>query len=1039
MDTDVASSVVVPRCVDLALFFCGTALHNLRGELPPTDPATVQLHRWYLHKVCFLHALPNDDDAGAPPDAAEGEEEAPDSPRKEQMPFFVPPRPSAPNASGAGSREVNFTSAFNRLHHSLAAAASSCEESHATTEKTAAAASANISGRVHARSSSEPSDASSALANDNGWDAQRRHGAGFRILEEFINVAYEKGGSALARCVAEALVYIVTEHNELPGTPAAAAERAAIAAASPSSLSPVRVATLAKLFQEDLFDDELSMEAGNATRSFHIWVNYEWASASFLRQTRLATVATRWLRELCRYRDRTQQTAACADWCSQQDSTLDTAALSRLPTNLKAMHAALEGVFEGHANTHKLLMEVALMQRAPHLADNAVAKLLFLQGPSIAARMSRGELANRGTQPILTSITSGMLLYAQYYLSFGSLAVARQCVRVALQVAQEVHSNSILALAHYTAHVVAVHQGRPTDAANSISIALQLSLESVAADGSATGGFSPGLDGSAAAAGAVNPDGQMASVAFAGAAELLLFFPGAVSAALRSLLSTGRLGGAAFSEEDGVGGTALSGAQGSVEDAGRNHSGGVAVSVQTVAQSIRHAVLRAEAALLHTPPVEGRWVDVVAALHRETLLLIGALYGVVSTPTVVDATSLRSLLEQVRKEAALTSPLFVTQGSRSLFWEVLRHAGHHALSLQEHLLVTETPTRLTGSAHALQCLRTALDAVRLHYGGASVEAATHNVFFSCVVRYCAACRLQDGGYVSAAHALFTAVTKRLGHAAGAEGRNADPGSTLHSTLSDVDASSGATPQCWPPDNLLLYALAQRRRAETAAFLGLVSIPGEARQALLAVSSRYAFSFGVLTAHLMEAQAHQHNGRCNAALAAARRAERSALRIGFPSLVEAACALQVTAHSSSGDWRAAQLVLLRLQPHHGGHRVFVLLYKFAVHLELLLAEKCVSAHDVEALIRSWLGLMRREGLLAPSSTAIAEDAGLSLPERVCVLSTLARAHRLFGSNAAELHSETVACLRELQQRQGLPVPDLYVHGDCEEVCQHSISS
>jgi hypothetical protein len=720
-----------------------------------------------------------------------------------------------------------------------------------------------------------------------------------------------------------------------------------------------------------------------------------------------------------------------------------------LPTNVKEMYAALEGVFEGHTNTRKSLMEMALMQHTPQHTDNALAKLLFIQGPSIAAHMSRGDLVNRGTQPILMSITNGMLLYAQYYLSFHSLAVARQCVRVALQVAQEVHSNSILALAHYTAHTIAVHQGRPADAANSIAIALQLSLGSDGVDG-VEGGSGGGTSAAAAAWGgsAGSTDGQMASVAFAGAAQLLLFFPGTVSAALRSVLSTGRLSGggdaaagAAGLEIDG------SGTRGATEEGGRyaaGGGGGGAVSAQTVAQSIRHAVLRAETSLLHAPPTEGRWVGVIAALHRETLLLVAALYGVVSTPTAINEATLKQLCDQLRDDAGLTSPLFRTPCHRSLFWEVLRHVSHHALCLLEHLLpVTESTTKaMTGSTtRALWCLDSALRGLRVHYGPAALQVATNNVFFGCVVRYCAARHLYHRGYATAAYSLLAMVSECLCHAAGMESATAvtqmDGSSDEKGATSAVEAVAQS---CWPPDHLLLFALVQRRRAEVAAFLGLLLVPPQAQQALLAVSSRYSFSYGVLTAQLMEAQMHQHYGCSDAALATARRVERSALRIGFSSLAEVACMVQITAHSSSSDWRAAQRALLRLQPRHGDHRVFLLLYQFSVHLELLLLEKRVSSRDAGVLAQNWLRLMSREGLLASplSCSALSSEVDVSLGERLCILSTLSRAHSLLGDDVTELRAATMACLREIEERQGTPVPDVYVHGNCEEICQHGLS-
>lgn len=954
MDADVAASEVVPRFVDLALFLCGVALRNLRHELPPLSPAAVRLHEWYLHHVCFLHALPNDDSGDV-----RGDDVAAD--------LAVPPP-----VKGEG-KEVNFHEALAQLRPSTSDAV----------------------GRVHARSaSSEDTPAATfspsphflpAFTSSQVVPAPRD--VGFTLIGEFLSEAREGGGSALMRRVAAALADTLREKLEVPSDTRGAVQigREEAAVSAPS----VSVATLSRLFDEDLLDDELSMEAGNATRSFHIWVNYEWCSASFLRQTRLAAVASRWLPELLLCS--TGEFAGFSPFLR----LIPTTALSVQPTNFKEMCAALQSVFEGHTQSPSQLMEMTLTRCAPHLTDNALAKLLFLQGPSLASRMSRSELTNRGTQPILASITSGMLLYTQYSLSFRSLAVARQCVRVALQVAQEVHSNTVLALAHFTAHVVAAQQGRPADAANSISIALQLCLGSggLAGDGA---GSADVADGGVEAAGAPSPcvDGQLAAIAFAGAAQLLLFFPGAVSAALRSVLSTGRLADAAAP---------------------------AAVSVQSVAQSVRHALLRAETAQMQAAPLEGQWVGVVASLHRETLLLLAALYGVVSTPTAITTASLGALLREVRREAAVASPLFTAQGGRTLFWEVLRHAAHHALALLEHLLLSSSPPTKSGATAALECLHAALGAIRAHYGPAGVAVASGDVFFSAVVRCCAASRLCDEGYTAAAYHVFTAVGDRLCRAAG-----------------QTETGEAGDGSCWPPDHLLLYAVVQRRRAAVAAFLGLLSVPPAAQQALLDVSAHHAFAFGVVTAQLMEAQTQQHSARYTAALAAAGRVEEAARRIGLWSVAEAACALRVSAHVSGGDWVAARRVLLRLHPRHYGLRVFVLLQKFSVHLELLLAATPVVLRDVQALTRSWLALVAKEGLLLScKNDAHPVKHEISLTERLCLLSTVSRERRLLGGDVTALREETVACMRAIEERQGLTVPDVYVQGNCEEVCVRAL--
>ncbi|KAG5486769.1 hypothetical protein LSCM1_08025 [Leishmania martiniquensis] len=1076
MDADVAYAESVPRYVDLALFLCGEALRRIKGELRQHAAAATPLYAWHLHKVCFLHVLPSDGD-GSVDDAMT--DAVPSAAAATQFECAGPlisaassdqlddetARALMPALSAESSKEVSFRRAYAHLRRPCSVDSSARVHEKPNTHVTPAAAktsergvgrTSQMAGQVHPRSPCEvehrwngadappPSPCLSAMPTD----------VGFALLCDCLRTAAEAGGEPLMQRLAAALCDAVMDPKRITASPGA---HPSPMGSVPSSQA-ITAAQLSDLFDEDLFNDELSAEAGNATRSFRIWVNYEWATASFARQTRLAATVTKWIAALRGCRDGPPSQWLLVTKHRTAVSTPPPPLACGVPINVRRMYAALENVFEGHTRTRAMLMELSLAQRIPHLTDSALVKLLSLQGPPTSTMMSRAELSNRGTQPILMCITSGMLLYAQYYLSFRSLAVARQCARVALQVAQEVPSNAILSLAHYTAHVVATHQGRPSDAANSISIALQLTLP----NGSGSSGQRGGLADEPLSTSAPTLSGteaQMVSLAFAGAAQLLLFFPGAVDPALRSLLSTGQRGSGSGVGHDAAGARHTRGSGGGpskeTPDFVAKQSG--AVTMQTVAQSIRHSLLRAHTALLEAPPPEGRWMGVVSSLQRETLLLIGSMYGIVSSPLLITTASLRQLLEEVKEETSTASPLYSHHPRCMLLLEVLRHAAHHALALQEGflepaMLAADGAEEYTAQSKALRCLHSALTAISVHYGNSALATANEAPFFSSVVRYCAGCQLHMSGYVAAAYDVWSRVAAALNPTAGADGAEGGHGSqdrpadepahsggaaAVSDSLEDADEA-----HFWPPDHLLLYASVQRRRAQAALFLGYIAAPHRLQEELLTISSRYAFPFGVLTARLIEAQVHQQHGRFSASLSIARHVERAAARIGYPSLCEAARALQVTAYSNCGCWGEAQHTLARCRPTTAAQRTFFLLQQYAAHLEPLLLHAPVSTEKVECLTRSWIALLMREGLLAAGAAHDGGDvrvrataAGISSVDEVCLYSSLQRACALLGCRTDAIAKRAAECMEVLRTRQHYLTPDLCVHGSCEELCRY----
>ncbi|CAM37072.2 conserved hypothetical protein [Leishmania braziliensis MHOM/BR/75/M2904] len=1082
MNVDVAYAELVPRYVDLALFLCGEALRRIKDELRQHATAAAPLYAWHLRKVCFLHVLPNDGDAGVDDAATDNSTAAAAAARRVggtgPSCAAAPPDPIdeeaswgvAPVLSAQSSKEVSFRRAYAQLHRPCGVDSWTVVSEKSDTHVTPAATDTSLRSGGGTSQAAEQVHPCPPPGVGHRWDraevppppparvSAAPTDAGFGLLCDFLRTAAQAGGTPLMQRLAAVLCGVVAEGKGITSAPEGHPSGIEVLPSAPT----ITVAHLSDLFDEDLFDDELSAEAGNATRSFHIWVNYEWASASFARQTQLAAAVTTWLAALRHCFDGlpSRWLAALKQRAAASAPPLPPL-VSTVPINVRRMHAALEGVFEGHPSARAMLMELSLTQSTPHLTDNALLKLLFLQGPPASMMMVRAELSNRGTQTILMCITSGMLLYAQYYLSFRSLAVARQCARVALQVAQEVQSNAILALAHYTAHVVAIHQGRPVDAANSISIALQLTLSN--GSGSSSGQRAGPADGtlSSVAPTLSGTDAQLASLAFAGAAQLLLFFPGAVGPALRSLLSTGRQSSSGgFGDGDAEAQHTRSAEGGGSEDpndfTGR-HNG--AVAVQTIAQSIRHSLLRANAALLQAPPVEGRWIGIVASLQRETLLLIGAMYGMVSSPLVITTASLRQLLEEVKEETSTASPVYSHHPRRALLWEVLRHAAHHALALQEGFLAPSKCTASSASggatmSDALRCLHSALTAVGDHYGASASAAANEAVFFSSVVRYCSGCQLYTNGYVAAAYDVWSRLAETLNPAPSAgdmEGGHSKQRCATHSPA-DADAVTSTNSlhdedaeHFWPPDHLLLYALVQRRRAQAAVFLGHIVVPHRLQKELLTVSSRYAFPFGVLTAQLMEAQAHQQHGRFSVSLNVARHVEQAATRIGYPSLCEAARTLQVTAYAHSGCWCEAQRTLAKCCPTTASQRTSVLLQQYTAYLEpLLLHHMPGSAGKVECLTRSWIALLMREGLVAAKPVhddgdlcVRATAAGISAVDELCLYSSLQRACALLGYRTNVIEKRTVNCLETLSARQHCPTPGLCIHGSCEELCRSAL--
>ncbi|KAK7201419.1 hypothetical protein NESM_000204400 [Novymonas esmeraldas] len=992
MEVEVAYADAVPRHADLALFVCGEALRRMRGELRQHPAAAAPLYAWFLRSVCFLHVLPNDADASGDDCATTATDTA-------AAAGLTGPSHTAAQAPLPPAKDVS----FRQAHADLRRRSSTAETSREAVGSAAAECGRHadcgpaVVGRVHPRSSPRVAAHPHAAPAD----------VGFALLRSFLQAAAQAGGPPLVHRLAEALCDVVTAtpRRRSAGTAAAAAAAAAPPPPPPAaSAATVSVAELSDLFNNDLLDDELSAESGSATVSFCIWVTYEWASASFARQAHLASVVTTWVAALRELRDSDALLSLATSSSSPSSSPSSRGAA---PVNIRRMYAALEGVFEGQASAGATLMELSLAQRTPHLMHHAMAKLVYLQGPPTSALLTRAELGNRGTQPTLLSITSGMLLYAQYHLSLHSLAVARQCARVALQVAQEVQSNAIHAMAHYTAHVVATHQGRLADAANSIAIALQLTL--------------PNSDGASPAPGSTSTspagaDAHMASLAFLGAAQLLLLAPGAVGPALRSAITAEHV--------DGSGAADVSGEEGGDGAAGAARQT-AATEVQTVAQCARHALLRAELTLLHAPPPpEGRCMTIVASLQRETLRVMGAIYGVSSAPLVLTPAVLRELLDDVAEETASASPLLHCQPSRTLMLEALRHAAHHALALQEGLLLPPPADHCGASTGggsrpsvALHIMHTALDAVRVHYGAtAAAAAASGTTFFDAVARYCVGCRLHADGYVAGAADVWT---------------------RLAAVLRDTAGVAGDARHVWPPEHLLLFTALQRRRAQAAQLLGHVEVPHALQSELLAVSSSHAFPWGVLAAQLIEAQAHQQQSRFGAALGVARGVERAAARIGYPSLCEAARVVQATSYSSGGAWRESRQVLARCRPTTASQRVSVLLQQYAVHLEPLLLRTPVPAEAVACLTRSWVAVLHADGLVemdADGTPRVPRAAALTAVEELCLYTCLQRAYAVLGYRTDVLARTTLACMQELESRQRCPTPDLCLHGSCEELCR-----
>lgn len=626
--------------------------------------------------------------------------------------------------------EVSFAAAFAKLRQPTAQKTGEDESAEWTVERAAVPLDAGHSApRLPGRPRRVKRDAAEAPRD-----------AGFALIVAFLKEAVQTGGEPLGRLAAHFIVQHLLPDAELQTS-------TMVTDAQTGAQRPlVDITTLAALFTLSFRDEEdgyVVTALGSATRSFLVWVNVAWSCASFTRQGLLARAVSRWVIPLQKCA-RGNFTAAPgvlplavhpeqlqAAHAGQKPPPTPAASLSvetvrdmqRGALCLHEAYEALRAVFEGHAETQRAALDQLLSQTRPsQIAANFVARLLsFQSNPSVAlsgagrangsngnaAVPSRGDVPNRSAQPTLFNITCGMLLYVQFYLSLRALDEAEQCARMAVLVGHQLHANDMLALGHYCSFLVHMAAGRAVQAAESITIALQLSVGAAAGDAAAAGGASSHLfiEGRGGVM-----ELHTGSLCFLGAAQLLLFCPDAVGNALRSALMTGFSvwhGGSAaadggdrrplsrdahkggsgnaanedeaaddddgfVSADDGVdyagsptafseGLSMNSGGAGTAATPSSTHghrsdalsmSTGSAVVVHSIAQTVRHALWVAEMNSFFRPTSPAvNWLGVVTSIARETVLVTGSIYGLRCCPLHVGSDLVGHLLRQMNEDS----------------------------------------------------------------------------------------------------------------------------------------------------------------------------------------------------------------------------------------------------------------------------------------------------------------------------------------------------------------------------------------------------
>ncbi|EPY17970.1 hypothetical protein AGDE_15988 [Angomonas deanei] len=349
--------------------------------------------------------------------------------------------------------------------------------------------------------------------------------------------------------------------------------------------SGLDISFLDRLFNPvTLSDSDAASALGSATRGFHVLAGVMWSCATFEYQCSIVRQVRQW------------RVAVGSD--SWHKTACPGSKHVHVILNLGNAVSTIRGFFEG-SNAGQSNGAPCVCPNSSGLPlANSLATLLRSQGHT--QEKGAAEVKNVGARTVLYNITSGMLMYVQFYLSIRSLSAARRCARMAIQVSGQLQADEIIALSHYTYFNVNLCGGLVSEAADSISIALQISTSRKR-----------------------NGEANICSLCYFGAAHLLLLHPSAAGAPLRTLL-TGSVSSKIPASK-----------QQKTSELSEMSTAPLIAVEQNTSQTVRQAIYSSEreAGALKGPEL---WTEVCLSVSRKTLLLIGSIYGMVCVPLNLD-------------------------------------------------------------------------------------------------------------------------------------------------------------------------------------------------------------------------------------------------------------------------------------------------------------------------------------------------------------------------------------------------------------------
>ena len=545
--------------------------------------------------------------------------------------------------------------------------------------------------------------------------------------------------------------------------------------------------------------------AGQAVRSYFVWMNLAWYSASFAHLSDLFSCALTWRGRLLQM-DIADMRPHCGrlSCAARKAQAVEEAIIER---NVNRCQIAIHNCFEEPPRR-------TLVQQIAAVPSKGGGELL---AQSSAALRLHGFASN--IVPIHQALACGTLATAGMFLALGSSREALQCSELAIVNGHQAANvaDETLPLSHHMKMLCHVAIGDVAAAAEDASISLQLAGTHAER--------TPLLV-------------QVLCNTLLSSASLLVHNTAAVDRSLRSAIMqiAGGQVDAASSTEDPAGGSS--------GPAGDDRDGATAVMelVQTIPQTL-HAVQHAVEwlALMHLEPLAQRCL----ALQRDVLAFSAFGFGCASlAPHVVP------LAEAAEHDAAAynrsmqhhgASPMMVVSRLdlashyvKYSFWRVL-------LDVQEH----DGHLR---SVSDLQCL---IRSVTAHFGGKYSAVLTTSALLRHVVILEIGVGLGREGYQAAAYDVFSDIHDQVLQEAHFRGV-ASP-----STAAAGPTDSKLPLPCWSIELLTLLTIAVYKRGEAALYLALQGTCREMCDLLERVGSSNAFTMAIAYASLLRALLLQH--------------------------------------------------------------------------------------------------------------------------------------------------------------------------------------